>query len=157
VFLTPLVLQAHKTPGLWIIYNDLVWEDPVFGRVVVPAKFITDLASTPNFMHVSPEFDPVGISRRPAAVHDFAYARGLGWTKEKSDQFLRASLIMEGASVELAEMFYQGVHLFGASSWAGDAGLLETADFVTPADYQAWWAGQMAPIIVTATGIDVPP
>jgi hypothetical protein len=153
MFLTPLVLQAHKTPGLWIIYNDLIWDDPVFGRVVIPAKFITDLASTPQFTRVSPDFDPTGISRRAAAGHDFAYARGLGWTKEKSDQFLRAALLAEGASVELAEMFYQAVHLFGGSSWAGDAGLLETTDFVTVADYQAWWNGQMAPIVVTATRI----
>jgi hypothetical protein len=138
MFLGPLILAVDPQPGMWIIWQDCIWEDAVFGRAVLPVGFRTDLASTPQFMRSSAEFDPTGISRLPSAFHDGAYARLWGWTKDKADLFLRAALTVAGASPELAEMYYQGVRLFGADSWAADDGALKTRDFDTPQHYQDW-------------------
>jgi hypothetical protein len=140
VFLTRVILADDPVPGMWVVYAPLVWDDAVFGRVTVPTGFRTDLASTPHFMRCSQEFDPTGVSRRAAAVHDFAYARGLGWSKDQCDLFLRAALLAEGATPELAEMYYQGVRLFGQAAWDADAGAIATRDFDTPQHFAEWLA-----------------
>jgi hypothetical protein len=150
VFLSQLVLMTHPVPGKWVVWEDCFWEDPVFGRVKLPVGFITDLASTPQFIRSSADFDPTGISRLPAAFHDGAYARLWGWTKDKADLFLRAALIVSGATPEIAEMYYQAVNLFGALAWADDAGALETQDFDTPAHYQAWALSQTQALPIAA-------
>jgi hypothetical protein len=142
LFRTPLILATDPEPGMWIIWQECVWEDPMFGRITLPIGFRTDLASTPQFMRASAEFDPTGVSRLPAAFHDGAYARLWGWTKDKADLFLRSALIVAGAKPELAEMYYQGVNLFGAASWLSDEGALEARDFDTQAHYEAWVSTQ---------------
>ena len=141
MFLTPLVLIASATPDLWIFDAELKWSDPVFGRLIAPLGFITDLASIPRALRNLPFLDPDGLSRRPAAMHDWLYAeqsRG----KDFADAFLRAALLSDGASAATANTFYCGVHWFGAESWAGDKGALETRDFDTPGHYAAWRLSQ---------------
>jgi hypothetical protein len=150
MFLSQLVLMTDPEPGVWVVWEACTWKDPVFGAVTLPVGFRTDLASTPQFIHASPEFDPTGVSRLPAAFHDGAYARLWGWTKDKADQFLRSALIVAGATPELAEMYYQAVNLFGAAAWAADAGALQARDFDTPAHFQAWSATQTPPVKVGA-------
>jgi hypothetical protein len=136
-FQTPLILQADSEPDRWIISVPLVWTDPVFGRLVVPCGFRTDLASIPRLVRNLPFLDPDGISRQGAAAHDWLYA-WRGWGKAKADDFLRAALRAEGASALVAGVFYWGVSIFGDASWDSDAGALETRDFVTPGAYSAW-------------------
>jgi len=146
VFLSQLVLMTDPEPHVWVVWENCVWEDAVFGRITLPIGFKTDLASTPQFVRASAQFDPTGLSRLPAAFHDGAYARLWGWTKDKADLFLRAALIVQGATPEVAEMYYQAVNLFGAQAWADDAGALQTRDFDTVAHYQAWAASQTAAV-----------
>lgn len=148
MYRTDLVLKADPRPTMWVVYEPLVWYDPIFGTVVTPVGATTNLAST-GVLRAMPSFDPDGLSRRPAVSHDFAYSRGFGWTKEQADLFLKAALIAEGASLELAEMYYQGVHLFGQPYWDAAAGTLATTDFDTHEHYEQWLAMQpIATVIV---------
>ncbi|HEY6927438.1 MAG TPA: DUF1353 domain-containing protein [Steroidobacteraceae bacterium] len=120
-------------PDMWVVTSPLIWQDAKYGRLVVPMGFRTDLASTP--LHLG----STGVSRRPAAMHDWLYAersRGKAW----ADLFLRDALLAEGASQFIAEEFYYGVHLAGDHAWASDEGALESRDFDTPEHYALWRA-----------------
>ncbi len=139
MFLTPACLDADISPDMWIVAAPLVWNDAVFGRVEVPCGFRTDLASIPRAVRLLPQFDPNGISRRPAIVHDWLYA-WRGWSKARADLFLEAALLAEGETPRVASLFYYGVKWFGNSSWANDAGALETRDFDTPQHFATWKA-----------------
>lgn len=123
MFLTPLVLVAVEgLPDQWQFEAPLMWADQVFGVLTVPAGFPTDLASIPRCLRNIPDLDPDGLSRRPAAMHDWLYGskEGRAHGKDFADNFIRAALLSEGAAHEVAEEFYLAVHLFGGSSWNGD-------------------------------------
>jgi hypothetical protein len=138
MFVTPVVLGVGNLPGIWTVWQDATWQDAKYGRVVLPRGFLTDLASTPQFLRAFGEFDPTGISRRPAAFHDGAYARLFGWDKDKADSFLRDAMLSEGAAADVAERFYQGVHIFGQSHWDDDAGAIAGKDFDTQEHFMDW-------------------
>jgi hypothetical protein len=123
MFLTDLELIADPKPDLWRLGAPLVWCDPVFGRLEVPAGFLTDLASIPRAFRNLPLLDPDGASRRPAAMHDYLYGSALGRRLGKTfaDSFLRASLMAEGLSPRGAWVYWAAVHYFGGPSWRGDA------------------------------------
>lgn len=146
MFVTLLNLDEDASPDMWDIVSPLIWIDKVYGKLEVPVGFRTDLASIPRPFRGVPFLDPNGLSRRPAAAHDWLYA-WRGWGKDKADQFLYDALIAEGASAAVARTFYLGVHWFGAHSWASDARALATRDFVTPQAYFAWIATQPHPAL----------
>lgn len=122
MFLTTLELIADPQPDIWTLGAALVWCDATYGRLEVPVGFKTDLASIPRIFRNLPMLDPDGLSRRPAALHDWLYGsvagRRLG--KPFADSFLRAALLSEGASKRAAWVFWAAVHYFGASSWNSD-------------------------------------
>ena len=122
MFLTELELIAEPQPDLWRLGAPLVWCDPTYGRLCIPVGFVTDLASIPRLLRNIPMLDPNGLSRRPAAMHDFLYGSRIGrrFGKQFADSFLRSALLAEGASQGTAGAFYWGVHLFGQSSWDND-------------------------------------
>lgn len=122
MFLTQLSLIAESQPDLWRLGAPLVWCDPLFGKLVVPAGFVTDLASIPRLFRNLPWLDTNGLSRRPAVTHDWLYGsvRGRRYGKQFADSFLRTALISEGATQFTVGCFYQGVNLFGGSSWDDD-------------------------------------
>jgi hypothetical protein len=139
VFQTDLDLRATTAPDIWALAAPLVWEDAIFGRLEVPVGFLTDLASIPRALRSLPFLDPNGVSRRPAAGHDWLYAAGRRFGKPFADSFLRASLLAEGASPATAWAFYQGVHLFGGPAWRSDERILGfPGDFDTIAHYTSW-------------------
>lgn len=122
MFLSQLELIADPQPDLWRLGAPLVWCDPTYGRLEVPTGFQTDLASIPRIFRNLPWLDPDGLSRRPAALHDWLYGskQGRSFGKQFADSFLRAALESEGASQACAGTFYYAVHWFGGSSWDGD-------------------------------------
>lgn len=145
MFITGLFLEAMSVEDEWVIQSPLVWKDAKFGTLICPRGFLTDLASIPMVFRNIPFLDTSGLSRRPAAMHDWLYAwRGIG--KDAADDFLKQALIAEGASPAVAEVFYLGVHEFGQSSWDSDAGQLAHDDFVIPGSYDAWLASIHGPI-----------
>lgn len=132
MFRTPLTLRADPTPCQWIVAEPLVWEDAVYGRLVIPAGFRTDLASTP--FHI----DDDGASRRGAAMHDALYKLGRRLGKPFADAFLRDAIKAEGGGRMRAQAYYYAVRWFGLSSWASDGRPVTIADFETPAALRAW-------------------
>jgi hypothetical protein len=158
MFATSLCLTA-LTPDLWSIDQPLTWIGDE-GPIVVPKGFITDLASIPRVLRNLPLLDVDGLSRRPAALHDWLYAGYRHKGKAFADQTLRAALIAEGMTHAGASIYYYGVHWFGAGGWNFDAmrhpyvnvnqanptpSNLESFDFVTEADWQAWLATSPEP------------
>lgn len=117
MFTSPLVLEALPAPGQWKVVTPLVWCDNSFGRIAVPPGFETDLASVPGIARAFPDFNPTGLSRRPAVVHDWLYTNK-PISRDKADEFLREALISEGLPSAIAEAYYGAVRLFGESHWS---------------------------------------
>lgn len=119
MFLTVLDLQADPQPDFWVVGRPLEWSDPVYGRLVAPVGFRTDLASIPRAFRNLPAFDPNGASRRPAVLHDWLYSSRAGYRygRDFADSFLRAALLAEGASIWTARAFYYAVRIGGSGHW----------------------------------------
>jgi hypothetical protein len=152
MFLGPLVLEADPAPDMWIFTAPLVWQDKQFGTLTVPIGFRTDLASIPYAFRSIPFLDTAGISRRPAGMHDWLYSwRMIG--KDDADEFLKQSLLAEGAEPKVAAVFYLGVHEFGQAAWDSDNGALETRDFDTVEHFRQWKATLSPTFSTTVPGV----
>ena len=82
----------------------------------IPEGFQTDLASLPGFIR---GFNPVnGHHLQPAIIHDYIYRnRAMGITKAEGDQMFYDGMIAMGTPSYRAWYMYQGVRLFGGSSY----------------------------------------
>lgn len=119
MFRTSLLLEASTRPGFWIVRGrGLLWatRDDLSDGIMVPDGFVTDLASVPRFLRDRKAFDVNGASRRPAVLHDWLYATGLGG-KAYADDIFRLALRAEGVSATNAWAFYQAVHWFGGGPY----------------------------------------
>jgi hypothetical protein len=138
MFLSDLVLVANAyRPDFWYLDAPLVWDGNGL-QITVPAGFRTDLASIPHFLEFVPDLDVNGRSRRPGALHDWLYggARWIG--KAAADDLLYQALLAEGMGVDGARAIYEGVHLFGDSSWRDDGAESLAGMFRSNDDYVAW-------------------
>lgn len=119
MFKTPLELIADPMPDYWVMGSVLRWCDPVFGVLEAPKGTRTNLASIPRALQNLPFLDVDGVSRRPAAMHDYLYGSAYGRRRGKAfaDDFLRAALLSEGAKPATAAAFYYAVHWFGGAAW----------------------------------------
>jgi len=138
MFLTELDLIAiDKRPDLWRFGAPLVWTD--HGEMItVPQGFITDMASIPHMIDWLPNLDRDGLSRRPAALHDWLYGGDRTRGKDWADNTLRAALKAEGMSNVGAFEYWYAVHKYGRSSWDGDNADLRSEHFYTPEDWKAY-------------------
>lgn len=100
----------------WILNEPLTYRVKQTEHVIiVPKGFITDLASTPRPLWAI-GLSPIDSYMSAAIVHDYLY-----WdqrcTKSQADDVL--SLAMEESYVHPVQSYlvYQGVNLFGNSSW----------------------------------------
>ena len=125
-------------PDIWYLDASLTWVDAEV-RITIPAGYITDDASVPKFLDWVPFLDRQGLSRRPGILHDGIYGLGRERGKDFADGILRAACLSEGMSAFQAACYYQGVHLFGTSSWAGD-NRVTSVDFVANIFYRTWLA-----------------
>ena len=110
----------------FVLEAPLVWDVGKVALLVVPAGFVTDLASIPRvFQNV---LSVTGKSRRAAVAHDWLYC-----TKEPSrawaDEFLRLALIAEGMGAAEARIYWAGVRLGGWLPWGRREGV-RPDDFV---------------------------
>lgn len=141
MFTSSLILEAAPEPDHWITRAPLVWVDAKYGRIEVPVGFRTDLASIPRALRNLPALDPNGKSRRPAVVHDWLYAwQALG--KDRSDEFFREALIVEGVVHVDAETLYLAVHLCGDEAWKSDGTATLESFFESRAAFVTWAALQ---------------
>lgn len=148
------VYQANE----WALTADVVWTSPRFGTVTAPRGFVTDFASTPQFMHALPWFDPSREGRAAAVIHDLLYcSHRHSWTDVSQDHVyshaqsrlwcdhvLLEALQDGGMSRGLAQAYFWGVRLGGSIPWARRGDGLADDDFV-PEDY---WAADNKDLIV---------
>jgi len=140
MFLTELdLIVIDKRPDLWRFGAPLVWETGG-ETIVAPKGFITDMASIPHMIDWLPNLDRTGLSRRPAALHDWLYGGDRTRGKDWADSTLRAALKAEGMSNVGAFEYWYAVHKFGRSSWDGDNQDLRSEHFYTLEDWHAYTA-----------------
>lgn len=140
MFTTDLDLIAIAgRPDLWRFGAPLVWtaRDET---IIVPKGFLTDLASIPRAVDWLPNLDRDGISRRPAALHDWLYGGDRTRGKDAADDLLRAALVAEGMSNIGAFEYWYAVHKFGLSSWLDDNKIVRQEHFYSSADWCAYFA-----------------
>lgn len=123
MFKSELDLRAGE-PGEWILLSPVMWQDATI-KVVVPRRFITDLASLPRVMRIS--LDRNGPSRRPAVVHDWLYCTKTT-TRAEADKLFLDMLKAEGVSRLKRIMFYSGVRAGGWVYWNRRPGLIGSYD-----------------------------
>lgn len=111
----------------WVLKEPLTYEVKTTGHsIVVPKGFITDLASTPRILWAV-GLSPIDSYMAAAIVHDYLY-----WnqrcSRSEADDVL--SLAMEESNVPPVQRYlvYQGVNLFGLSSWKENALLRERSE-----------------------------
>lgn len=119
-FLTPLRLErledtSHDERGTWLLLSDLVYESDVAERVfIVPAGFVTDLASVPR---IPVAFLLTGaIAHKAAVVHDMLYTTH-EVPKDMADAVFREAAKACGVYGWKAWLMYQGVRFGGGGSW----------------------------------------
>lgn len=141
MFLSDLdLIVIPGRPNLWRYATPLRWSSGGIDHEV-PAGFLTDLASIPAALDWLPDLSPDGLSRRPAALHDWLYGGDRTRGKDYADSTLRAALKLEGMGSVGAFEYWYAVHKFGRSSWDGDNLVLRQEHFYTAADFRAYSAG----------------
>jgi hypothetical protein len=123
-FLTPLDMRLMVDPGgmplqnrdgrqLYRLLSEFRYRSDVAGLIVVPAGYVTDLASIPQVM-----LSLFGeIAQEPAVPHDFAYSTGCV-PRAVADAMLREACLLTGVPTWKAELIYLGVRVGGGAHWA---------------------------------------
>jgi hypothetical protein len=115
----PPTLQPFEDGNEWLVAVPLVYKIGNTGKeIVVPAGFITDLASVPRqFCQLLPSTDRY---LRAAIVHDFLY-----WdqacSKSAADKTLLAGMIESHVPKWKQAIVFRGVDLGGSRAWEGNA------------------------------------
>lgn len=134
------LIAIDGRPDLWRFGASLIW-DTGAETITVPQGFITDMASIPHVIDWLPNLDRTGLSRRPAALHDWLYGGDRTRGKDYADSTLRAALLLEGMSTVGAFEYWAAVSKFGRSSWDDDNKDLREEHFFTKDDWHAYLAG----------------
>jgi hypothetical protein len=112
-FLTPL--RAEKDGEVWTVIQPLVYESDVAQRIfLVPAGFVTDLASVPRLPLA---FLLTGDTAHEAAVvHDFIYSRA-PVPRDMADKVFKEAALVSGVPAWCANLMYLGIRLGGWAAW----------------------------------------
>jgi hypothetical protein len=112
-FLTPL--RAEKDGEVWTVIQPLVYESDVAQRIfLVPAGFVTDLASVPRLPLA---FLLTGDTAHEAAVvHDFIYSRA-PVPRDMADKVFLEAAFVSGVPAWRANLMYAGIRLGGWMAW----------------------------------------
>ena len=127
-FRTPLRLEriedlSRDGRGTWKLLGRLEYGSQIAGLIVVPAGFVTDLASVPRmpFAYLLTG----GIGHAAAVVHDLLYTTHQVSRKVADDVFHEALLSL-GIPGWQAWLMWAGVRIGGAGPWE-DAGHPQSA------------------------------
>lgn len=83
--------------------------------IIVPAGFVTDLASIPRFFHrVLPKS---GLHNYAAVIHDYLYTTGEVKDRKRCDRIFLEGMLVRGVSAWKAYAMYWGVRLCGWKAW----------------------------------------
>lgn len=109
-----LPLRNRAGRQLWLLLCDLVYFSDVAGLVIVPAGFVTDLASVPRWA-----LSLIGETAHEASVpHDFAYNLGV-MSRALADEMLYEACILAEIPKWKAKLIYAGVRLGGWAHYIG--------------------------------------
>lgn len=132
-------LLAFGDSQSWIVLGPLVYTiGATTDRIVVPAGFVTDLASIPSEFWGPPlKLTPTGQYSRAAIIHDYLY-----WsqkcTRDQADRLLVIAMKESNVGGFDAVAIYEGVHLGGEGAWRANADAKrEGFPRILPADYRA--------------------
>jgi hypothetical protein len=116
-FLTSLVMEnaTGQDDGKWRLVQPLIYDSDVAGHViVVPAGFVTDLASVPRvpiaYMLAG------GTSNEASVVHDFLYTQH-SVDRATADAVLREASAVTGVPAWRRAIMWAAVRAFGGSHW----------------------------------------
>jgi len=130
----------YYVKGDAIIWRPNTGSESRINRVIVPAGFVTDLASIPRgFWSIR---RPEGRHAFAAVVHDFLY-----WTqtttREEADNIFKQAMLDSRVGKKEAESLYQAVRRFGHSAWKNNKELKKNGErrFLKkfPTDYTVSW------------------
>jgi len=118
-FLYPLRLEriedvSRDGRGTWLLLDVVVFLSADHGRIVVPAGFVTDLASVPRLPITY--FLAGGLAHAAAVVHDYLYTTH-ELTRAQADAVFREAAQACGVGAWRAWVMWLGVRLGGAWSW----------------------------------------
>src|SRR5450755_1916345 len=128
-----VALHAQQTPPsvpllgvgnnrTWIVVTPLTYRiGDTTDKIVVPAGFVTDLASIPSAFWGPPLFmTPAGQYSRASIIHDYLY-----WTqkctRDQADRLLVIAMKESRVSTFDELTIYEGVHVGGESAWNNNA------------------------------------
>jgi hypothetical protein len=117
-FLLPLSVTPLDDGINWKVNGTFLFESQTLQRIItILDGFLTDFASTPKFLwNILP---PWGKYGKGSVIHDFLYRTPGQATKDQADSVFLECMIVSGVSKEVRNEMYEGVHLFGASSYKG--------------------------------------
>lgn len=132
----PLRVEEHvkdgeSQAGEWVLFTDVVFRDSRGRTWVVPAGFITDLASIPRIARGIIEVN--GKHRRAAVLHDYFYVMQQIRRAEADALFLEAMTVLKVPALQRHAM-WASVRAGGWVYWDRRAGSDRSGDFVGP-DY----------------------
>lgn len=125
-FLTPLKVEWVTCPfniplknrsgrQLYRVIEPFIYESDVAKKtIIVPAGFITDLASIPRLPIVYRELE--SLADMPGVPHDFCYSTGF-LDRDTADLMLKEACLLIGLSSWKAHAIYWGVRVGGASHY----------------------------------------
>lgn len=124
--LAPAELRARNASAqLWMLAGEFAVLSQNFGRVVVPAGFVGDLASVPRWALPYLDDDAPEILYG-SIVHDWIYSRqgelpGRRLTRAEADELLRLCMLACGARPAQARLVWLAVRLGGGGHWKAGA------------------------------------
>ncbi len=116
-FTTPLIHELLPNGRDFKLYKSFTYHiGTKFSRhyIRVPKGFITDLASTPNFLWWW--LPPFGKYTKAAVLHDFIYQTHCK-TRKEADEIFKEAMVIGGTPAWKVRLMYLGVRAFGWLSW----------------------------------------
>lgn len=119
-FTDPLIVSPLPDGRNWVLVEEFDYDVGAEGSgdtVHVPAGFVTDFASVPQFLwSILPYWGKYG---KAAVVHDYLYSTHQK-TKQETDRVFLEAMLVEGTPKSKAEIMYWAVRLFGFWAWRND-------------------------------------
>ncbi len=106
-------LEIGERAGEWVLVNPVEYWSDLAGRlIVIPAGFVTDLASVPWLFQWAIPVN--GRHRNAAVLHDYLYRMCACWCSRKlADQIFREAMQVLGEQAWRREAMYRGVRVGG--------------------------------------------
>jgi hypothetical protein len=109
-FVSPLRVQRWGRES-WLVYEPLVYDSALIGRVEVPLGYTTDFASVPRWLPIA--YATAGDSAHPAAlVHDYLYQT------HEAEKATADAVFLEAMAVS-GEPRWRALAMYWAVRWCG--------------------------------------